>query len=36
MALKAGKKIIVIAVVDTGSISFFRFGQGEFAEWPMV
>jgi len=36
MALKAGKKIAVIAVVDAGSISFFRFGQGAFTEWPMV
>ncbi|KAF8067707.1 tRNA-splicing endonuclease subunit sen54 N-term-domain-containing protein [Lyophyllum atratum] len=36
MALKAGKKLIVIAVVDAGSISFFRFGQGEFTEWPMA
>ncbi|KAG6860502.1 hypothetical protein C0995_010488 [Termitomyces sp. Mi166 len=36
MALKAGKKLIVIAVVDSGSISFFRFGQGEFTEWPMA
>jgi tRNA-splicing endonuclease subunit Sen54 len=36
MALKAGKKNIVIAVVDSGNISFFRFGQGAFSEWPMV
>jgi len=36
MALKAGKKIIVIAVVDSGNITFFRFGQGEFSEWPMA
>ncbi|KAG5638865.1 hypothetical protein H0H81_009418 [Sphagnurus paluster] len=36
MALKAGQKLIVIAVVDAGSISFFRFGQGEFTEWPMA
>ena len=36
MALKAGKKIVVIAVVDSGSISFFRFGQGAFTEWPMI
>ncbi|KAG6920314.1 hypothetical protein DXG01_005083 [Tephrocybe rancida] len=36
MALKAGRKLIVIAVVDAGSISFFRFGQGEFTEWPMA
>ena len=36
VALKTGKKIIVVAVVDAGSTSFFRFGQGEFTEWPMV
>lgn len=36
MALKAGKKTIVIAVVDAGSISFFRLGQGAFTEWPMA
>jgi len=36
MALKAGKKLIVIAVVDVGSISFFRFGEGAFTEWPMI
>ncbi|KAH9480353.1 putative tRNA-splicing endonuclease subunit sen54 [Psilocybe cubensis] len=36
MALKTGKKIIVIAAVDASNISFFRFGQGEFTEWPMV
>jgi tRNA-splicing endonuclease subunit Sen54 len=35
-ALKNGKKIIVIAVVDASNISFFRFGQGEFTEWPMI
>lgn len=36
VALKTGKKIIVIAVVDASSTSFFRFGQGEFTEWPLV
>jgi tRNA-splicing endonuclease subunit Sen54 len=36
VALKQGKKIIVIAVVDAGSIGFFRFGQGCFEEWPMA
>jgi len=36
VALKTGKKVIVIAVVDAGGTSFFRFGQGEFTEWPMV
>ncbi|KAG8214407.1 tRNA-splicing endonuclease subunit sen54 N-term-domain-containing protein [Butyriboletus roseoflavus] len=35
-ALKTGKRIIVIAAVDAGSISFFRFGQGVFEEWPML
>ena len=34
--LKAGKKMVVIAAVDAGMISFFRLGQGEFAEWPMA
>lgn len=36
MALKAGKKNIIIAVVDSGNISFFRFGEGAFSEWPMT
>ncbi|EPQ51094.1 hypothetical protein GLOTRDRAFT_141228 [Gloeophyllum trabeum ATCC 11539] len=36
MALKAGKKMVVMAAVDNGIISFFRFGQGAFDEWPMV
>lgn len=36
VALKTGKKIIIIAVVDAGNTSFFRFGQGEFTEWPMI
>lgn len=35
-ALKAGKRIIVVAVVDVGMISFYRFGQGAFHEWPMA
>lgn len=35
-ALKQGKKMIVIAVVDNGNISFFRFSQGAFEEWPMI
>lgn len=36
LALKTGKKTIVIAAVDAGSISFFKFGQGVFEEWPML
>lgn len=35
-SLKMGKKVIVIAAVDSGNISFFRFGQGVFEKWPMV
>lgn len=35
-ALKAGKRVVVIAAVDAGMISFFRLGQGAFNEWPMV
>jgi tRNA-splicing endonuclease subunit Sen54 len=34
--LKQGKKTIVVAVVDVGSVGFFRFGQGCFEEWPMA
>ena len=33
--LKQGKKIVVVAVVDAGTISFFRFGQGAFEDFPM-
>src|ERR1700747_2367721 len=36
MALRQGNKSVVIAVVDVGTISFFRFGQGAFEEWPMA
>lgn len=34
--IKQGKKVAIIAVVDSGSPSFFRFGQGDFSEWPML
>ncbi|KAJ3558955.1 hypothetical protein NM688_g625 [Phlebia brevispora] len=33
--LKAGKKIVIVAAVDAGTISFFRFGQGAFEDFPM-
>ena len=33
--LKAGKKMVVVAAVDAGTISFFRFGQGAFEDFPM-
>lgn len=36
MALRQGDKTVVIAAVDAGVISFFRFGEGNFDEWPMV
>jgi tRNA-splicing endonuclease subunit Sen54 len=36
MALRQGNKSVVIAVVDAGTVSFFRFGQGAFEEWPMA
>ncbi|KAJ7647081.1 tRNA-splicing endonuclease subunit sen54 N-term-domain-containing protein [Roridomyces roridus] len=35
MAIKAGKKTVVVAVVDAGNTSFFRFGQGAFSEWAL-
>ncbi|KAL5512774.1 hypothetical protein ACEPAG_3040 [Sanghuangporus baumii] len=34
--LRLGKKMIVVAAVDAGMISFFRFCQGSFDDWPMV
>lgn len=34
--LKAGKKMVVIAAVDAGTISFFRFGQGAFEDFLMA
>jgi tRNA-splicing endonuclease subunit Sen54 len=36
MALRQGNKSVVIAVVDAGTVAFFRFGQGAFEEWPMA
>ncbi len=33
--LKAGKKMVIVAAVDAGTISFFRFGQGAFEDFPM-
>jgi tRNA-splicing endonuclease subunit Sen54 len=34
--LKHGKKFAVVAAVDMGNISFFKFGQGDFSEYPIV
>jgi tRNA-splicing endonuclease subunit Sen54 len=36
VALKAGKKMVVVAAVDVGNISFFSFSEGAFHEWPMM
>ena len=36
VALRQGNKSVIIAVVDAGSVSFFKFGQGAFEEWPMA
>ncbi|KAF8310619.1 tRNA-splicing endonuclease subunit sen54 N-term-domain-containing protein [Cantharellus anzutake] len=35
-AIRAGHKSVVIGVVDAGTLSFFRFAQGCFEEWPMM
>jgi tRNA-splicing endonuclease subunit Sen54 len=32
MTLRQGNKSVVIAVVDAGTMSFFKFGQGTFEE----
>ncbi|THH30528.1 hypothetical protein EUX98_g3655 [Antrodiella citrinella] len=34
--LKQGKKMVVVAAVDAGAISFFSFRQGGFEEFPMA
>ena len=34
--LKHGKKFAVVAAVDMGNISFFKFGQGDFSEYPIM
>jgi tRNA-splicing endonuclease subunit Sen54 len=35
-ALRQGNKSVIIAVVDAGTVSFFKFGQGAFEEWSMA
>lgn len=35
-AIRAGHKSIIIGVADAGMVSFFRFGEGCFEEWPMA
>jgi tRNA-splicing endonuclease subunit Sen54 len=35
-ALRQGNKSVIIAVVDAGTVSFFKFGRGAFEEWPMA
>ena len=35
-ALKSGKRNVVLAVVDAGTTTMFRFIDGRFEEWPMV
>ncbi|KAG8681370.1 tRNA-splicing endonuclease subunit sen54, partial [Ceratobasidium sp. 395] len=34
--LKAGRKSVVIAAVDGSMVHLVRFGEGDFAAWPMV
>ncbi|KAI0059647.1 hypothetical protein BV25DRAFT_1993519 [Artomyces pyxidatus] len=36
MALRQGNKTVVIAAVDASIVSFFRFGEGAFEDWPMA
>ncbi|KAH8834252.1 hypothetical protein DL96DRAFT_1579986 [Flagelloscypha sp. PMI_526] len=33
--LRQGSKMAIVAVVDSGSVGFFRFGRGMFGDWPM-
>ncbi|CAG7855090.1 SubName: Full=Related to tRNA-splicing endonuclease {ECO:0000313/EMBL:CCA70308.1} [Serendipita indica DSM 11827] len=34
--LKAGKNTVILAVVDAGTMSMYRFNQGCFEDWPMI
>jgi tRNA-splicing endonuclease subunit Sen54 len=34
--LKGGKKTIVIGVVDSGNVGFYRFGMGGFEDMPLM
>ena len=34
--LKAGKRSVIFAVVDAGTMSMYRFNEGCFGEWPMI
>ncbi|KAG8705536.1 tRNA-splicing endonuclease subunit sen54 [Ceratobasidium sp. 394] len=34
--LKAGRKSVIVAAVDGSMIHLVRFGEGEFAAWPMM
>ena len=35
-ALKYGKKVIIMAIVDSGTTSWIQFGQGHFNEFPLL
>ncbi|KAF8310978.1 hypothetical protein DL93DRAFT_2061606 [Clavulina sp. PMI_390] len=35
-SIRAGNKNVILGVVDAGNVSFFRFGEGCFDEWPMI
>lgn len=34
-ALRAGRKMVIVAVVDNGSVGFYRFSEGVFGEWAI-
>lgn len=34
-ALKYGKRVVVFAVVDSGTTSWMQFGEGQFGEFPL-
>jgi tRNA-splicing endonuclease subunit Sen54 len=35
-SLKEGKKSVIFAVVDAGTMNMYRFNEGCFDEWPMI
>ena len=35
-SLKEGRKSVIFAVVDAGTMNMYRFNEGCFDEWPMI
>ena len=36
LPLKAGRRSVVVAIVDQGTMSLLRFGEAEFTRWRLA